>query len=185
MTARQEDSGTTESPDQSEAAPGRAHWFVVHSKPRQERIARDNLERQGYRVALPEITVRKRRRGRWSEVEEPLFPSYLFVKLQLGQDNIAPIRSTFGVRKLVRMGQQYIPVPDAVMAVLLAGPKDANRHAPMLQPGDIVRFESGAFEGIRAVYQMPKGEDRAQVLLELMGRVSAVTVPTEEIAKIE
>lgn len=95
-------------------------WFVVATKPRQEYVAGVNLKRQGYRAILPLIEVSKRRRGKWVEAAEPLFSGYLFVRLKLGKDNVAPIRSTLGCRDLVRTGSGLVPVPDPVMKTLLS-----------------------------------------------------------------
>ena len=39
-------------------------------------------------------------------VVEPVFPRYLFVRLDFGVTNLAPIRSTLGVSDLVRFGEQ-------------------------------------------------------------------------------
>ena len=49
-------------------------WYAVHARPRQEAVAELNLKRQGYRTYLPRILLRKRRRGKWARVVEPLFP---------------------------------------------------------------------------------------------------------------
>ena len=67
-------------------------WYLVATRPKQESIARDHLARQGYRVLLPEISLKKRRQNRWVAVVEPLFPGYLFVQITLGQDDTVQLR---------------------------------------------------------------------------------------------
>lgn len=49
-------------------------WLAVHTRPRQEALAAQNLQRQGYTVFLPELQQRKRRAGKWRRVTGPLFP---------------------------------------------------------------------------------------------------------------
>ena len=93
-------------------------WYAVQSRPRQEAIAELNLDRQGYHSYLPKILLRKRRRDKWTKVDEPLFPRYLFIQVDPDQHSLAPVRSTVGVSDLVRFGQQLRPVPDAVIAFL-------------------------------------------------------------------
>ena len=66
-----------------------ALWYAVATKARDESVARANLERQDYQVFLPTISLKKRRRGRWMSVTEPLFPGYLFVSLVLAADGSA------------------------------------------------------------------------------------------------
>jgi len=79
-------------------------WFVVQSKPRREAVAEVNLERQGFETYWPRIVQSRRSRGKWRKVIEPLFPRYLFVRLEQGRDDFAPIRSTTGVKELVCFG---------------------------------------------------------------------------------
>ena len=35
------------------------HWYLIHTKPRQESVALENLERQGYQCYLPVDANRK------------------------------------------------------------------------------------------------------------------------------
>jgi transcriptional antiterminator RfaH len=78
-------------------------WYLVHTKPRQEKSALDNLHRQGYQCYLPTMPSEKLRQGLLIVADEPLFPRYLFIRLGLGDSvrSWAPICSTKGVRRLV------------------------------------------------------------------------------------
>ena len=49
--------------------------------------------------------------------------------------------------------------------------------------GDKVRLMAGPFAGIEAVFDMPRGEDRAQVLLELLGKVQRLTVNQDDLSQ--
>ena len=151
-------------------------WYVVATKPRQELVALENLERQGYRVQLPKVELRKRRRGKWQEVIEPLFPGYLFVALAAGVDDTAPIRSTAGCVGLVRFGGRQVPVPDEfIRPFLTTGARTSGEHE-IVKSGEQIRLERGPFAGLLAVFDLPKGEDRAQILLEILGKARQVTV---------
>ena len=61
------------------------HWYLVHTKPRQEKCALDNLQRQGYQCYLPTRPSEKLRQRLLTLADEPLFPRYLFI--QLGMDD--------------------------------------------------------------------------------------------------
>ena len=50
------------------------NWYVIHTKPRQERRALVNLEQQGYVCYLPMIAIEKLSRGRLSLLEDRSFP---------------------------------------------------------------------------------------------------------------
>lgn len=133
---------------------------------RDEAIAKANLERQDYQVFIPTISLKKRRRGRWMPVTEPLFPGYLFVSLALGADDPAPIRSTVGCIGLVRFGQNHSPAPSSLIAALQGASGDAFGTPLPFNQGDKVRVIAGPFAGIEAVFDMSRGEDRARIFIE-------------------
>jgi len=161
----------------------RANWYVVATKTREEEKARVNLERQGYSVFLPKLSLKKRRKGHWQVVTESLFPGYLFVALELGEDDPAPIRSTVGCIGLVRFAHVYTPVPGELIKGLQAIESETNDVEAPFKPGDKVRFVSGPFAGIEAVFDMARGGDRAQVLLQLLGKDQRITVGIDEMIK--
>ena len=158
-------------------------WYAVATRPRMESAARENLERQGYEVCLPELRLRKRRGGRWQAVTEALFPGYLFVALDLEHDNAAPIRSTVGVRGLVRFGLHSPAMPVGSVDFLLGQtPQGVQGETPLpFSAGDRLRIARGPFAGLEAVYQMQRGADRVQVLLALLGREHSVAVDLDDL----
>jgi transcriptional antiterminator RfaH len=162
------------------------NWYAVQSKPRQELIAEQNLQRQGFATYLPRIRLRKRKRNKWVDAVEPLFPRYLFIQVDPDQNSLAPVRSTLGVAKLVRFGQLLRPVPDTVIDYIRQheDPETQQRHAETWthQPGDTLEVLEGPFSNLTGIYQMPLGEDRALLLIELMGRSNSVAVAKEALA---
>ena len=81
------------------------YWYAVQTKPRQEAVAELHLQRQHFETYLPKILVRKHRRDKWTKVVEPLFPRYLFVRLDPDENSLSPVRSTKGVAGPVRFGR--------------------------------------------------------------------------------
>ena len=156
-------------------------WFAVATKPRQEHVAEVNLTRQGYRAVLPLMEVRKRRQNKWTKVAEPLFSGYLFVRLELGKDNFASIRSTQGCRDLVRIGPGLVSVPDAVMTPLFSSSLSPKTDEVLFSEGDEVAIAAGAFAGLKGVFKLTKGSDRAEVLVALMGKERPVSVPLDDL----
>ena len=162
-------------------------WYAVATKPRQEVVAQEHLQRQGYATLLPTLRLRKRQRGKWQEVTEPTFPGYVFVGLELGRDDMAPIRSTQGCRDLVRFGQQPAVVHEDVIEALQLGNSAQGASADEVKepfsPGDLVRIEDGPFQGLSAIYCMNKGADRVQVLITLLGRSQHINVDLDSVSK--
>ena len=159
------------------------HWYLVFTKPRQEQVALENLERQGYRCYLPQWQVEKKKRGsrtaEWVTATEPLFPRYLFIELDTGPAGLSwgPIRSTSGVTSLVRFGLQPAKAPAGLIDALRAMEAEhAQSAARPLEPGDLVSLREGPFAGLRAVYQCHDSNARITLLLEVMSRPVRVQV---------
>lgn len=160
------------------------HWYLVFTKPRQEQVALENLERQGYRCYLPQWQVeKKKQRGRsaaeWAPVAEPLFPRYLFIELDTGPTGPSwgPIRSTTGVTSLVRFGLQPAKAPAGLIDTLRAmEAQHAQTAARPLEPGDLVSLREGPFAGLQAVFECQDSNARITLLLEVMSRPVRVQV---------
>jgi transcriptional antiterminator RfaH len=149
------------------------NWYLVYCKPRQEAVARSNLDRQGYKTYLPLIREMRRRAGRRVEAVAPMFPRYLFIQLSTETDDWGPIRSTLGVASLVRFGQLPTTVP-GVLIEQLRRREDADglHKAPIgeYQRGARVRIADGGFAGYEGIFLARSGRDRITVLLKVLGR---------------
>lgn len=163
------------------------HWYVIHTKPRQEQRALLNLEQQGYECYLPLLAIEKLRQGAISLIEEPLFPRYLFIRLDAGKSgqSWAPIRSTLGVSRLVTFGSNPAKVDADLINTLRTQNSFANQ-APqrMFNEHDHVQILSGPFAGLEAVYQMQDGESRAMVLIQFLSKPIKFTVSLANLLKV-
>ena len=160
-------------------------WYVVATKSKQEAVAHEHLSRQDYKAFLPQLRLKKRRLGKWQEVIEPTFPGYIFVALELGVDDMGPIRSTQGCRELVRFGQKPAVVPNNVIQALershqLQASDGATKYP--FSPGDMVTIDSGPFQGLSAIYAMAKGADRVQLLIAMLGKEQRVNLSVNDIS---
>jgi len=154
-------------------------WYLVQSKPRNEMRALENLARQGYETYLPLMEVERLQRGKLLKKMEPLFPRYLFLHLEEGNDNWGPIRSTLGVAGLVRFGQAYALVSDEVMDAVRERTQDVKKS--LFESGDNVRVVSGPLLGLEGVFEISDGEQRSFVLLEFMQKQQRVSVSTADL----
>lgn len=134
-------------------------------------------------MLLPQISLKKRRQSRWVAAVEPLFPGYLFVQIAFSQRDTAPIRSTHGCRDLVRFGEHHPPVPAMVLEALMGKAASVTEVDPLFTAGETVRVENVPFTGLTAVFDMSKGDDRAQVLVEMLGKVQQVVVDADQLSK--
>ncbi|KAA9133068.1 hypothetical protein F3N42_01520 [Marinihelvus fidelis] len=155
-------------------------WFAVYTRPRQERVAREHLQRQGFDCFLPlaENPYQKLRRQKLRA--EPLFPRYLFLQAEPGRQNLAVVRSTRGAVDLVRTGCSLLQVDAGVIQALRSRQDDATgliRLAPdPVRVGDRVQVFTGPLAGLEGVLAERCGETRAMLMLGLLGRSTLVEV---------
>jgi transcriptional antiterminator RfaH len=149
-------------------------WHLIHSKPRQEERALENLQRRGYEAWLPMLTVEKVRRGRIAAVNEPMVSRYLFIRLDAVTTNRAPIRSTLGVSRLVTFGSVCASVPDDLIEALRAALAQSPQR--LLAPGEEVVLVDGPLKGLRGIFQQHDCEARAIVLIELLSKPQSIAV---------
>jgi transcriptional antiterminator RfaH len=163
-------------------------WYVIHTKPRQEHRALLNLQQQGYDCYLPLLAVQKLRHGALTVVQEPLFSRYLFIQLDTDQEGQSwgPIRSTLGVNRLVTFGTEPATISTGIIDQLRSFDKTVCANPQRLfSHGDMVQIKDGPFAGIEGIYQMDDGDRRAMVLIELLGKPSALAVSPGSIRKIQ
>ncbi len=149
------------------------HWYLIYTKPKQEKIALQNLEQQGYECYLPIMPTEKLHHRKVTVSNEPLFPRYLFIRLDKGATgkSWAPIRSTRGVSRLVSFGNEPTRVEDWLIEALKSHEgNERNQPEQLFTPGEKVTITEGAFAGIEGIYQMADGESRVLVLIELLGK---------------
>ena len=162
-------------------------WYLINSKPRQEKLAREQLERQGYQTYLPFTTVRRRRRGRAYSEPGPMFPRYLFIHLSDETDDWSPIRSTIGVANLVRFGQVPARVPDSLIESLKTREDESGLFVipePEFGKGDKVRIAEGPFEGYEAMFQSKNSRDRVSLLIKVIEKFVNIEVDQKLIEPI-
>ena len=160
-------------------------WYVIQCKGGESFRAAEHLANQGYEVFHPVLEVQKKRRAKLEWVIEPLFPYYLFIRLDRLVSDWRPIRSTRGVLKLVRFGDMPVAVNDALVATLREQGSDRDDATANLyfRAGDSVQVTEGPFKDLQAVFASHKGQERAIVLLELLQRQQRLEMPVAHLRR--
>lgn len=164
------------------------HWYVIHTKPREEQRALENLVRQGYECYLPLLPVEKIRRRQVLCVEEPLFPRYLFIRLETSPQgqSWSAIRYTKGVSRLVSFGDQPARLDDDWIKRLRE--LDDQRHqtpVELFSPGEKVHITEGPFVGIEGVFDIRDGEQRVMVLIEMLSKPVRVPLHPTQLRRVQ
>jgi transcriptional antiterminator RfaH len=154
-------------------------WYVVRSKPRREEYAQDQLLRRGVETFLPRIM--EPARGRLDPIVGPLFPGYLFARVDLLSQYNRVIWAP-GVSRFVAFGDVPASVDEDVIDFLRerAGTAGIVRVVRTFHDGDVVRVTRGPLNGLEGVVDgHVSGQARVRVLMELLRRRTQVSVPSQ------
>ena len=164
-------------------------WYVVLTKPKQEGRAEEHLEAQGGEVFLPRIQLEKMRKGKVVSVEEPLFSGYIFVNVAGCEQLVGSIRSTRGVRQLLKFGLEPLEIGSGLISDLRSrcysklenqSERSANKQA-VFQQGQKVEVTAGPFKDYQAIFKQFDGERRAIILLNLLNQQQELLVELEQL----
>lgn len=158
-------------------------WYLIYTKPRQELIAVVNLQNQAYTAFAPQLSVKKRTNQGWKQVNEPLFPNYVFIQLDDVTDDWKPIRSTRGVSGFVRFGSGVpVPIRDELMQPLLTFDlmQASERLSAQPKVGDRVIVPIGD-TWVSALVTAENAKGRVEVLLNLLGQEQSLWVDSHRV----
>jgi transcriptional antiterminator RfaH len=157
-------------------------WWVLHTKPRQEKsLARDLFSRQ-VPFYLPQTLKRWRLRGRMMKSHVPLFAGYLFLMAD-AKDRITALTTN----RIV----QSIKVPD--QAQLWSDLRQIHKliatGAPVtpedkLGPGDLVEIRSGSLAGLRGTILASATGRRFVVKVDFIQRGASVLIDDVALAPV-
>lgn len=153
-------------------------WYVVYTNPRSEKKAAELLSKKGIEVYLPLHKVLKLWSDRKKWVEIPLFPSYLFVRINP--------KSYYEVLDTPHISR-YIFF-DKKPAIIRENQLDALRQVTQsmvemtttsddIKPGDRVKIMGGPFQGFEAEMVTLKGLTKILIRIEQIGHSVMVNIP--------
>ena len=160
-------------------------WFVLQTKPNAESEVAVRLKQANIDFFYPRLKTLVRGKKRQITRLKSLFPSYLFVHIEQDNYNIYHmLKYTRGVNRLLGVGGNPQPVPDAMVEVIRerVNSEDVVEQALVLKKGDNVRLLSGPLQDLVGVLEKPvSGSGRVRVLLEVMHKVVRVELPCSEV----
>ena len=160
------------------------NWYLVQLKPNGHRLAKANLERQGFKTFLPLQNVTKRSAHKFVDRNVPLFPGYMFVKLDTAQNDWRKVNSTLGVARIVSLGGTLTAVPSAIVNEFISRCDDDGILRPTqgLEVGQDVQVLRGPFANFVAKVEEISPDQRVWILIDLLGQSSRISVTKDAIA---
>lgn len=151
-------------------------WFALQVRSRYENIVTAHLGGKGYEWFLPLYKCRRRWSDRFKEIECPLFPGYIFCRLN--PLNRLPILTTPGVVLIAGVGRTPVPIDEPEIAAIRAAVNSGlpSQPWPLLQIGQRVRIEYGPLCGLEGILLDFRGHHRLVLSVTLLQRSIAVQV---------
>jgi transcription antitermination factor NusG len=153
-----------------------AQWFAACTRSRHEKMVADQLRGKGVEFFLPLGHTVRRWQSRTAEVDLPLFPGYVFVRIPLAQR--LQVLTVPGVAYLVASAGRPLPVPEEQLLTLrdrLSAGVLAEPH-PYLAVGSRVRVRRGPLADLEGVLLRKHGQSRLIVSVDMIQRSVALHV---------
>ncbi len=159
-------------------------WYALTVRPRYEHSASEHLRNKGLEEFSPIYRVRRRWSDRMKEVEQCLFPGYLFCRFSYEERLL--VLGTPGITSIVGFARTPAPIPEGEIAAILAMVKSGRRVEPWpyLRAGERVLIGDGCLEGLYGTLVREKDRTRVVVNVELLQRSVAVEIDRESLTQI-
>ena len=160
-------------------------WFAIYVRSRFEKKVFQSLEDVGVESFLPLISRIKQWSDRKKRVEEPLFRSYLFVRIsQKDETTKLKIQKISGVVKFVSIEKDPVPVPDNQIAAIKTYIADNDLHEVNCEDykeGELVIIKSGHMRDLIGRFVKINGKHRVIINIESVGQSLPIDVPLSNI----
>jgi transcription antitermination factor NusG len=167
----------------TESKTGQLPWYALQCWVRKEGLIATQLEGQGFECFLPKSKSLREWSDRKKEVEQPLFPGYVFCRFEYSQRR--PVVVTPGVLQVVGFGRT--PVEDreieAIQIAVASGIPSV--PWPYLEVSERVRIHTGKLSGLEGILVNFKGNHRVVLSVSLLQRSVALEVDLAWVASLE
>jgi len=161
------------------------YWYAIYTKPRFEKKVAQDFEKKKLEGLLPLRSVKKVWSDRVKKVEEPLFPSYIFVHANAKERYLA--LQSLGVVRMVSFGGEPVRIPedqiDAVLKIVELG-YNPQPHQ-YFRVGDAVEVVSGPLSGIRGNYFEERGKGRLAIAVDLIQQALSIEVEEGQVRRLD
>ena len=158
--------------------PLQKNWFVVQTKPCEERKVSFYLIQKRIETYLPKTEIHIYKGLRRAKKIKPLFPSYIFVRCE--REKVYSVCWTKGVKKVLWNNTDPQPIPDDLIHSIksLANKDGLIKQPKRYKPNDLVKITSGPFKDNFARFDhWESGKERVCLLLNTISAQIKVSMP--------
>lgn len=159
-------------------------WYAIYTRARHETAVAKQITQLGYQSFLPKRKIQSRRKDRKKLIETPLFPGYVFAKLN--PIDINKILNLPSVVKILGDKGKPIPIPEEEIdsVRILVEAEAAIEPHPYLKEGDKVRIVAGPLKGaVGWLLRVEPARSLLVVSVNILNRSIAVELGDDVIEK--
>ena len=158
-------------------------WYALKVRARSEPLALAALRNRGYNPFAPTIPERRRYCDRMTVVQRPVFPGYVFCRLDAHKK--VPVLTAPSVEYIVSFAGAPAIVPDDEIEAVRRTVEAGGRPRSYLSAGQRIRIEYGALAGVEGILERTGKEHRLVVSIHLLQRSVSVEIDEDQVQVIE
>jgi transcription termination/antitermination protein NusG len=157
------------------------HWYAAYTCPHHEKKVAEQIRLRSFECFLPLYEVFHRWKDRRMRLRLPLFPSYVFVRLDL-RDRFRVLQVP-GIVRLVGFNGLPAPISGENMQALQNGLSSGMRAQPhpYLRAGQPVRVKTGPLCGMEGLFVRKKNRWRFIISLNVIMRSVALEIESNNV----
>ncbi|MDX1957432.1 MAG: UpxY family transcription antiterminator [Leptospiraceae bacterium] len=159
------------------------NWYAVYTKPKSEKKLNQSLQTKKIQTFLPLLSQKKKWSDRIKIVEEPIFKSYLFVKINFKEESLEVLKDKNAMQFVFFNGKpSTISENDISLIEIFLNEypeKIKIEELNKLQKGNEVEIQSGPFKGKKAIVEKVKNAYQVILNIPLLNRVIRLEVAKE------
>ena len=161
----------------------RGCWWLLHTKPRQEKALLGDLKRREVAAYLPLVKQRRSYGSRLVVVEIPLFPGYMFL-CGTGEDRHIAL-TTNRVVRVIDVADQRRLIAELHQVDQLVERSESVDVYPGLKVGRRCSVTGGSLRGLSGVVLRRRGVSRMYIGVEILGQSAVVEIDCALLEPIE
>ncbi|MCF8369873.1 MAG: UpxY family transcription antiterminator [Bacteroidales bacterium] len=174
MTSQQ----LSETSNQSPVPCPQKFWYALYTRSRFEKKTWRYLQEAGIETYLPLVKTLKQWSDRKKWVEEPLFRSYIFVRISKAE--YYDVLNVTGVVRYITFEGKAVKVPEPQIQAIKLFINDEEEHSfsyENLKVGEKVEIFRGSLKGIYGRLVEIRGKQKVKIEIESVGQSIVLTIP--------
>jgi transcription antitermination factor NusG len=158
-------------------------WYVIHTKPRNEKKVYEQIVNKEIEVFLPLIQTVRYWSDRKKKLMVPLFPGYVFVNTD-EEERIKAISNTYGALRYVMYQKRPAVLSDREVTNIklsLQAPEKIKVEEKQILEGDIVEITGGIFRGLTGYIKEIRGHYKLIVNIIELNSTFSVQLSSSEV----